>query len=73
MRNLCHSGFTFHHVFYSPIISFEGENPITGEMIPMIGDSNCESYKGTGVLPLMPAHNFDDYGIAIGYKYKPTK
>jgi len=43
---------------------------MTQEEISIIGDLNCESFKGTGVLPLLPAHNFDDYSVAINFDIK---
>lgn len=49
---------------YSKLIGKRVVKPITGELIPVIGDSYVDTDFGTGALKITPAHDTNDYEIA---------
>ncbi len=44
--------------------------PLTKKIIPIIADEYVDKDKGSGVLKITPAHDFNDYKIGIKHKLK---
>ncbi|AEO08712.1 valyl-tRNA synthetase [Buchnera aphidicola str. Ak (Acyrthosiphon kondoi)] len=42
--------------------------PLTNRIIPIIGDKYADLEKGTGCVKITPAHDFNDYKVAIRHK-----
>lgn len=41
------------------------KNPLTDESFGILSTDELQNSKGTGISPMIPAHNFDDYALAI--------
>ncbi|XBC39571.1 MAG: valine--tRNA ligase [Buchnera aphidicola (Chaetogeoica yunlongensis)] len=42
--------------------------PIINRIVPVVGDEFVDPKKGTGCVKITPAHDFDDYKVAIRHK-----
>jgi valyl-tRNA synthetase len=45
--------------------------PLTGRKIPVIGDDYVDPQFGTGCVKITPAHDFNDYQVALRHKLEP--
>ena len=48
---------------YKDLIGKKVILPITGRLIPIIGDDFCEPEKGTGAVKITPGHDFNDFAM----------
>ncbi len=55
---------------YKKYIGKKVRIPLTDKFIPIISDSYVDASKGSGVLKVTPAHDFNDYKIGKKHKLK---
>ena len=53
---------------YAELIGRTVTLPLTGRMVPVIGDDYVDRAFGTGVVKVTPAHDFNDY--AVGQRHR---
>ena len=50
---------------YASLIGKQVVLPLTGRLIPVIGDDYVDRAFGTGVVKVTPAHDFNDYQVGV--------
>ena len=58
---------------YSALIGKMITLPLTGRLIPIIGDTRIDKEYGTGVVKITPAHDFLDYEIGVDHALTPIQ
>jgi valyl-tRNA synthetase len=53
---------------YKKYINMQVINPINDKLIPILTDTYVDSSFGTGAMKCTPAHDFNDYKLAIKYQ-----
>lgn len=53
---------------YKNLINQYIKVPIINRIIPIIGDKQSDINKGSGCVKITPAHDFDDYQVALRHK-----
>ena len=48
---------------YQHLIGRQVRLPLTGRLIPIIGDEHADPEKGTGAVKITPAHDFNDFQV----------
>ncbi len=56
---------------YQALIGARVMLPLTGRLIPVIGDEYVDPAFGTGCVKITPAHDFNDYQIGVRHKLTP--
>ncbi|HQQ64112.1 MAG TPA: valine--tRNA ligase [Pseudomonadales bacterium] len=53
---------------YKHLIGKQVKLPVTGRLVPIIGDDYVDREFGTGVVKITPAHDFNDYEVGKRHK-----
>ncbi|MBI4203897.1 MAG: valine--tRNA ligase [Betaproteobacteria bacterium] len=56
---------------YKEIVGARVVLPLTGRRIPVIADEYVDPEFGTGCLKITPAHDFNDYQVALRHRLEP--
>jgi len=57
---------------YKKLIGKNVKHPITGRLIPIIGDEHADPELGTGAVKITPGHDFNDFEIGKRAGFKPA-
>jgi valyl-tRNA synthetase len=57
---------------YRALIGSKIRHPITGRLIPIIGDEHADPELGTGAVKITPGHDFNDFEIGKRAGIKPA-
>lgn len=52
---------------YKSLIGKHVHLPLTDRTIPVVGDAYCDPEKGSGVVKITPAHDFNDFEVGRGH------
>lgn len=57
---------------YKALIGKQLKHPITGRLIPIVGDEHADPELGSGAVKITPGHDFNDYEVGKRAGLKPA-